>query len=82
MLLVVDKGKLTSGAMFLSAEELVQLTGRKARSKQIDVLRRMGIPFFVNALGRPVVARSSVEGGTRVVTRSTDASWKPRVLAG
>lgn len=80
--MVIDKGKLTGRGMFLSAEELVQLTGRKVRSKQIDMLRRMGIPFFVNALGRPVVARASVEGGARVVVRSADASWKPRVLAG
>lgn len=68
--------------MFLSAEELVRLTGRKVRMKQIDMLRRMGIPFFVNALGRPVVARASVEGGTRVVTKPADESWKPRVWAG
>lgn len=82
MLLVIDKRKLTEGVMFLSTGELVELTGRKVKSKQIDVLRRMGVPFFVNALGRPVVARSSVEGGARAVARSADASWQPRVLAG
>lgn len=50
--------------MFLSIEELVQLTGRKVKTKQIDTLRSMGIPFFVNALGQAVVARAAVEGKT------------------
>ncbi|MFM0526310.1 DUF4224 domain-containing protein [Paraburkholderia strydomiana] len=69
--------------MFLSIEELAQLTGRRVKTKQIDALRSMGIPFFVNALGRAVVARAAIEGkapssGERVVR----ASWQPRVVAG
>lgn len=69
--------------MFLSTNDLVELTGRKFRVKQIEALRCMGIPFFVNALGRPVVARSAVEGGGRVIAKAVaDTSWKPRVLAG
>lgn len=68
--------------VFLSTQELVQLTGRKVKSKQIEALRQMGIPSFVNALGRPVVARVAVEGrmqnsGERV----SRASWNPRVVA-
>jgi hypothetical protein len=69
--------------LFLSTEELVLLTGRKMRAKQIDALRGMGIAFFVNALGRPVVARVAIEGKTDAVKHSVvRALWQPRVLAG
>ncbi|REE20712.1 uncharacterized protein DUF4224 [Paraburkholderia sp. BL27I4N3] len=64
--------------MFLSSSELVVLTGRKIKAKQIEALRRMGIAFFVNAAGRPVVARLVVEGGKQVPVRQ---AWQPRVLA-
>ncbi len=48
--------------MFLTAEEVAILTGRKFKSKQIEQLRRMALPFWVNALGSPVVPRSAIEG--------------------
>lgn len=73
------------GAMFISKEELVELTGRKIRSKQIDALRRMGVPFFVNACGRAVVARSVIEGRTGAVSRDERGgrpSWSPAILGG
>jgi hypothetical protein len=41
--------------MFLNQEELATLTGRKMKSKQIEALRRMGLLFHVNAVGKPVV---------------------------
>jgi hypothetical protein len=47
---------------FLPAEELAALTGRKTKSKQIEALRTMRIPFWVNAIGRPVVTVAAVEG--------------------
>jgi hypothetical protein len=47
---------------FLSLDEVAELTGRKVRSKQIDALRQMGIAFWVNPVGRPVIARSTIEG--------------------
>jgi len=69
--------------MFLSIEELVQLTGRKLKAKQISALRSMGVPFFVNALGQPVVARVAVEGRPQVSgERVPRATWQPRVVAG
>lgn len=49
--------------MFLNLDELAELTGRKLKSKQIEALRRMGVPFRVNAVGRPVVASAAIEGG-------------------
>lgn len=49
-------------AVFLEPGEVAELTGRKIKSKQIEMLRRMGIPFFVNACGKPVVTRNAIEG--------------------
>jgi hypothetical protein len=51
-------------ATFLDSAEIAQLTGRKIKSKQIDALRKTGLPFFVNATGHPVVARSAIESRT------------------
>lgn len=48
--------------MFLTADDLAELTGRKIKSKQIEVLRRMGLPFHVNASGKPVVPVAAIEG--------------------
>lgn len=47
---------------FLSADDVFALTGRKVKSKQIDALRKMGVAFFVNACGKPVVTVAAVEG--------------------
>lgn len=47
--------------MFLSAEELEQLTGRKRWSAQIRWLRDHHWAFTVRADGRPVVARREAE---------------------
>lgn len=49
-------------AVFLDGAELAELTGRKIKSKQIEALRKMGLPFFVNACGKPVVSRSVIDG--------------------
>jgi Domain of unknown function (DUF4224) len=83
MFLAFDAGELAMKDTFLCSQELVVLTGRKVKSKQIDALRRMGVVFFVNALGKPVVARSAVEGRSEAPTqRSVRPSWQPRVLVG
>lgn len=50
-----------SSTLFLTDEELAQLTGRRLKSRQIQWLRQNGIPFRVNATGHPVVTRSAVE---------------------
>ena len=47
---------------FLSADDVRELTGRTNRKLQVDALRRMGIPFWINAIGRPVVPRTAIEG--------------------
>jgi len=47
---------------FLSCEDVETLTGRKAKSKQIDALRKMGVAFWVNAIGKPIVSQAAIEG--------------------
>ena len=49
-------------ATFLDSAELIALTGRKTKSKQIEALRTMGLPFWVNPIGKPVVATVAIEG--------------------
>jgi hypothetical protein len=62
--------------MFLTAEEVAQLTGYRRRSKQVEALRQMGIPFFVNLLGHPIVPRSVVEG--RANQPPPRQKWHPK----
>lgn len=50
-----------TGSMFLSADELVELTGRRQRASQEQALRAMGIEHKVRADGRVVVSRRHVE---------------------
>jgi len=63
--------------MFLTREELRQLTGVARKAAQITQLRRMGIAFYINAAGYPIVAKSTIEGGTKP---DTEKPWSPKVL--
>jgi hypothetical protein len=65
--------------MFLTADEIRTLTGRALKTHQIAALRAMGIAFFVNAAGRPVVTRVAVEG-TGKPTATEPASWSPAIM--
>jgi len=64
---------------FLTADELVALTGRKRKAHQIEALRQQGIPFYVSAVGRPVVVRAALNGATQAAQASAP-QWRPRVL--
>jgi len=61
---------------FLNSEELFELTGRRIKSKQIEALRAMGLPFFINAVGKPVVSRAVINGG---IPQEPETKWVPRV---
>jgi hypothetical protein len=65
-------------SLFLTTDEIAQLTGRARKALQIDALRRMGIPFWVNAAGYPVVTRAAIEGGS--VKEEPKREWRSRVL--
>lgn len=62
--------------MFLTHEELITLTGRKRAARQIEQLKRMRLPFFLNAADCPVVTRSAVEGRQQQQLKKPDA-WSP-----
>lgn len=74
---------------FLSAEEMAELTGIKTGKRikgktvhreqlQAEFLRTMGIPFYLNARGRPVVVRANIMG--RPSAEQPKPVWQPRVL--
>lgn len=69
-----------SGPMFLSDDEVSRLTGRKMKSAQINALRQMGVPFFVNATGHAVVTRAAIEGSSQSAAPKLARSWSPQVL--
>jgi hypothetical protein len=48
--------------MFLSADDLADLTGRRRSSAQIRWLSAQGLRFVLGADGRPRVLRAEVEG--------------------
>jgi len=64
-------------SIFLAQDDVAILTGKKKKSCQVDQLRTMGIPFHINAAGRPIVTVSTLEG--KKVERP-DNEWKPAVL--
>ncbi|MBS0323358.1 MAG: DUF4224 domain-containing protein [Proteobacteria bacterium] len=65
--------------MFLEPAEIRVLTGKAQKAKQIEQLRRMGVPFYVNAAGHPVVARAVIEGGRKEQPAAVQP-WRPAVL--
>ena len=71
--------------MFLTSDEIARLTGirggyrgKTREQRQIAQLRVQKVPFFVNAAGRPVVARAAIEGGAQP---KEVASREPGVMA-
>ena len=67
--------------LFLTQEEIVTLTGYKSSTKQIDVLRRQGVPFRLNGRGRPIITRAAILGDTNKAKPTQKTSvWQPHVL--
>ena len=62
-------------SMFLSSQDISELTGRKTKSKQIEALLRMGLPFWVNAIGKPVVTLTALEGRREPLQ---EKAWTPQ----
>ena len=67
--------------LFLTADELRELTGFALKARQIDTLRAMGIAFRVNGCGKPVVTRAAVEGSA-ARQQAAPTTWRPAVLQG
>jgi hypothetical protein len=68
-----------AAAVFLNPDELALLTGFHRKGRQLEQLRRMGVAFYVNGCGRPVVARAAIEG---VAARISPRTWAPSVVKG
>ncbi len=71
--------KKAAMSTFLSDADVAMLTGRKKKDFQREQLMKMGIPFFVNACGRPVVARSFIDGKEDIKAQP-QKRWEPPVL--
>jgi hypothetical protein len=63
--------------VFLNPDEVALLTGFHRKGRQVEQLRRMGIAFYVNGCGRPVVARAAIEGS---VEGTSPRAWAPSVV--
>ena len=61
---------------FLDDDALVAFTGKRQKSKQIEQLRRMGVRFFVNAAGHPVVTDAAVNG--KQPAKQGKPAWSPK----
>jgi hypothetical protein len=64
--------------IFLTPESIHTLTGRKRARLQIEALRKMAIPFWVNARGCPVVAVAAITGAKNAP--SAPEKWQPTVV--
>ncbi len=67
-------------SQFLTPDEVVALTGRKHARLQIANLRQNGIPFTINASGRPVVNRDNLNGDRQKKQPAPTAVWQPKAL--
>ncbi len=78
-----------SEGTFLSEDEVGQLTGVKTGRKvngvsvrreqlQANWLRSTGIPFYINARGRPIIVRANLTG--RPSGSELKAPWQPRAI--
>jgi hypothetical protein len=63
-------------SMFLTAEEVAELTGKRRKSLQVEELRLMGIAFYVNGSGRPIVCRTALEGKQQE-EKPVKKRWQP-----
>lgn len=68
--------------LFLTAEELRELTGYAIKARQIEQLRVMGVAFRVNGCGRAVVTRAAVTGAGTESAAAQPQGWRPAVLQG
>jgi hypothetical protein len=60
--------------MFLTEQELIDLTGFRQPSKQVAHLKAQRIPFHVNRAGHPRVVRAVLENNVKAVERIQSAA--------
>ena len=54
--------------------------GKTREMLQAAALRAMKIPFYLNAVGRPIVTRHSIEG--QAIPEDSTATWEPAISHG
>lgn len=69
-------GSIMTYFLFLTDEELHELTGFTRKARQIAQLRKMGIPFHINGCGKPKVTRSAIEGGIMRQPAQQRLAWQ------
>lgn len=62
---------------FLTKEEVAELTGFKTKRRQTGQLRKMGLPFWLNAAEAPIVPRSAIEGKVTARPPVPKPQWVP-----
>lgn len=63
-------------SLFLSDEDMEILTGRKHKNAQIKALIKMGIPFCINAAGKPIVTIEAMNGKIAAIIPKRHTGWK------
>lgn len=61
--------------LWLSPDEVVELTARTRWTAQCRVLAVMGVPFRPNAVGRPLVERGAVVSSPAPAKRKREPNW-------
>ena len=67
--------------MFLTDEEVADLTGYRQARKQVAMLKMQGVPFYVNAAGHPKVARAIIEqrhAKSQAQAQAKAKEWTPK----
>lgn len=67
---------------FLTKDEVAELTGLKTKKRQVEQLRKMGLPFWLNAAEAPIVPRSAIEGKATARQATPKPQWVPPGLRG
>jgi hypothetical protein len=62
-------------SLFLTQDEVAELTGYKRKAKQCQQLRIMGVPYRTNARGEPIVTVQAINGTPPKQTEKT--GWQP-----
>lgn len=66
---------------FLTDAELERLTGYRSAKKQAEHCRKLGIPFFPNARGKPIISRDVINGTVKAAKAKPEKpAWQPAVL--
>lgn len=64
--------------MFLTQQDLIELTGRRRHDAQATQLNRMGIVHKIRADGMPIVLKSHIDkefGGSTISSSTKEPNW-------